>query len=48
MAPAAKVAKWNRKRLLSEAANHWPQGYLPALLTPMCLMSGDPDGDGFV
>ena len=49
MAPEKSVKKWGRARLLKEALESWPAGYLPALLTPRALMSpthiGDSDTD---
>lgn len=39
MAPESKVKKWGRARLLKEALENWPAGYLPALLTPRSLMT---------
>lgn len=39
MAPEKQVKKWGRARLIKEALDNWPPGYLPLLLKPDCLLT---------
>jgi len=49
MASPKSVAKWGRERMLKEAINHWPPGYVPVLLMPKALLpdseASDTDND---